>query len=149
MRRLVRIGRLRRIERQWRVARISAQLLDEGLQKNPGLLAADDLEAADVTIYRDELSATYVIRLFAEFESGLRDWWQNGLRRTSRPATRHLIDSVAARRSIPDPWRDSVHAVREYRNSLVHEESAIATSVELNIARGHLCRYFSWLPLDW
>lgn len=149
MRRLVRIGRLRRIERQWRVARISARLFDEGLQKNPALLAADDLEAADVTTYRDELSATYVIRLFAEFESGLRDWWQSGLGRTSRPATRQLIDSVAARRSIPDPWRDSVHAVREYRNSLVHEENEAAASVEIDIARGYLCRYFSWLPLDW
>lgn len=149
MKRQFRIERLRLLERQWRVAKIAVRLLDEGLKKDPNLLVADDLEPADATAYRNELSATYLIRLFAEFETGLRDWWNNGLGRTSRPATGQLIDTVAGRRSIPDRLRDGVHAVREYRNNLVHEQSSEAVPINLDVARGHLCSYFSWLPLDW
>ena len=44
------------------------------------------------------LEGTYVIRLFAEFETGLRLYWAT-IRQTE-PPTQHLLDGIAARRAI-------------------------------------------------
>lgn len=149
MKRQFRLERLKLLERQWRVAQIAIRRLGDNLRTEPNLLVVENLEAADVAAHRNDLSATYFIRLFAEFEAGLRDWWNEGLQRKSRPATKQLIDAVANRRTIPDGLRDSVHAVREYRNRLVHEANTAAAPIDFTTARGYLCRFFSWMPLDW
>ena len=42
------------------------------------------------------LQVTYLVRLFAEFEAILRDYWLNGRRRTTVPRMVDLMNSVAA-----------------------------------------------------
>ena len=90
-----------------------------------------------------------MIRLFAEFETGLRDYWTNGLQRNPDTRVRDLIESLAASRTILDAVRTNAHAVRKYRNRLVHEEDAVADPLGIKDARGYLCRYFGFLPENW
>jgi hypothetical protein len=149
MKRQFRLERMRAIEREFRVARIAAGVFKDALRGDPGLLFGEQLEAADAAAFDSNLERTYLLRLFAEFEQGLRDWWQNGLGRKREIRTFQLIRSAAAKRSIPSDDRDDAQAVREYRNSLIHEGDADAEPVSFNDARRALCKYFSRLPLDW
>lgn len=149
MKRQLRLNRLKALEKEWRVARLAVRLLESRARVDASMLIGEEMEYSDVLACVRQLAATYLIRLFAEFEAGLRDWWQIAKRRKSRPTTRQLVDSVAASRSIPIDLRDDVHAVREYRNRLVHEGHYDPVPMSLDIARGHLCRFFSWMPLDW
>lgn len=95
----------------------------------------------------DNLEATYLIRLFAAFETGLRSYWQSV--RPTVPPVKDLIDSVTARREISLDSRDEVHQVREYRNSLVHETDEEIEPVTLADAQSRLSRFFSKLPFEW
>ena len=61
----------------------------------------EQLQVADYHNFRDNLEPTYLIRLFAEFEAGLREAWALAFRQTTSPRMRDLIDSFAARRLIP------------------------------------------------
>jgi hypothetical protein len=98
---------------------------------------------------RGRLEGTYIIRLFAEFETGLRLFWPTA-RGTDPPArTRDLIDGVAATRRVPNGERLNAHAVREYRNFLVHERDEEVVPISIVEARGYLCRFFAFLPPTW
>jgi hypothetical protein len=67
------------------------------------------------------LEATYVVRLFSEFEGIL--YYHLVVRypglRVPRTAEA-LISRVSLRERIPDPLRDAAQSVREYRNAIVH-----------------------------
>jgi hypothetical protein len=97
----------------------------------------------------ERLDGTYVIRLFAEFETGLRTYWL--ATRTDDPPsrTRHLIDSIAARQAIADEQRIKVHEAREYRNKLIHHQSDLAATLSIDHVRSRLCSFFARLPIDW
>lgn len=147
-RREERLERIRRVEREYQVAAVALGNLGRQLPADPSALAADELRQRDFLACRDNLEATYLIRLFAEFEAGLRQVWQTLVRPTSPPA-QILLDSIAARFYIPAVWLARVHKVRLYRNSLVHESDENIEKMSLVDARSQLCRYFSRLPTTW
>jgi hypothetical protein len=90
---------------------------------------------------------TFVIRLFAVYEQGLREIWSaSGV--STVPPVRDLIDGLAARHRIPDGHRAAAHRVREYRNAVVHGGPVANASTLLEVRRA-LCRYFSFLPPTW
>jgi hypothetical protein len=60
-----------------------------------------------------------------------------------------LLDGIAARRGISPDRLASAHAVREYRNSLVHERDEKVIPISIAEARSHLCRFFAFLPPTW
>jgi hypothetical protein len=93
------------------------------------------------------LEGTYVIRLFAEFETGAREYW--GAKWATDPKAVDLLDGLAARCGIPDTQRDNAHKVRDYRNSLVHERMDEPDVVPIDKARSYLCHFFSYLPPRW
>src|SRR5205085_1499714 len=95
------------------------------------------------------LETTYFIRLFAEFETGLRVAWRRAFGRTSQPQTARLLAAVAARCRVPDQWLADVDAVRQYRNALVHESDDQVDPISIEVASGRLCRFFSRLPDNW
>jgi hypothetical protein len=144
-----RMERIRAVEREYLVALVAARGLDARFHADPSALVAERLEFADYRNFRDHLEATYLIRLFAEFEAGLREAWEVALHRTTVPSVRDLIDSLHARRLLPDVWRDCVHSIRIYRNSLVHEGGEDAEPIGLREACSDLCRFFSGLPHHW
>lgn len=74
------------------------------------------LRVRDVRRAVQRLEGTYLIRLFAEFETGLRLYWATA-RRTEPPArTRDLLEGLAATRRISHDARENAQTVREYRN---------------------------------
>ena len=62
---------------------------------------------------------------------------------------RDLLDAIAAMRRMPDGKRENAHLVREYRNSLVHERDEEVDPIAIDVARGYLCEFFSFLPHQW
>ena len=141
------LTRIKAVERDYSAARFALDRLLESARSDQTILRSV-LDIRDLTQAWSRLEATYFIRLFAVFESGLRDFWQVQ-RRGRMPRTEHLLDGVASARGIPNDLLMSAHAVRRYRNSLVHEQGEEIGSIPLGMARGHLCTFFSRLPPTW
>lgn len=142
------LDRVKAVEREYGAMRLAADRLLEVVRKDPtavpGGYRVRDLEEAS-----DQLEATYTIRLFAEFETSLRKFWPASRGPTPPARTRDLLDGVGATRRIPDDQIGDAHKVREYRNVLVHERKADTEPIPIAQARGHLCRFLSFLPIEW
>lgn len=151
MKRQERLERIRAVERELLAARYAAELLNVELFKNPALLAREKFKLPDFREFTKNLDGTYLVRLFAEFEAGLRDVWVNHFK---KPADKHvpvrdLIDSIGKRRHVPDDVIDGAHSTRRARNALVHEGHDDAVAVEFAPARSFLGEFLSRLPEDW
>src|SRR5437870_4474902 len=110
--------RIKAVEKDQAAMRLAADQLLMAAQVDPTVLPAE-LRRRDIVRAAEGLDGTYLIRLFAEFETGLRQYWEAA--RGTHPPTRDLLNGLAAMCGIPDEQRDNAHLVREYRNSLVHE----------------------------
>ena len=97
---------------------------------------------------RANLEATFLLRLFAEFEGILRHYWKHGLHRRTEPKVSVLIARVAAARGMSAAHRFGADQVREYRNDLIHEHSRKA-HLTFVTGRSYIGRFLSWLPLEW
>jgi hypothetical protein len=142
-------GRIKAVEREHSATRLAVDRLLSDAQRDPTVLPSEQLRIRDVLQTSERLDGTFIIRLFAEFETGLRLYWPSA-RATDAPArTRDLRDSLAATRRIPHDDLANGHLVREYRNSLVHERDEPTESIPVPIARKYLCKFFARLPPNW
>jgi len=138
--------RIKAVEREHWAIRQATDRFKEQARRDPTILEGG-LRHRDIDHASDNLDGTYVIRLFAEFETGLRQYWDHA--RGTNPRTHDLLEGLAALCGVPDEQRENAHAVREYRNSLVHEREEESEVVPVDTARGYLCRFFSFLPPRW
>jgi hypothetical protein len=139
--------RIKAVERGYLAVRFALDRLMEAARSDQTVLR-HALGIRELSEAGSRLEATYFIRLFAVFESGLREFWQ--VQKPGRtPRTEHLLNQVASARAIPNKLLVSAHAVRLYRNSLVHEQGEEIERIPLGTARGHLCTFFSRLPPAW
>ena len=142
------LGRIKAVEREYKSMRLASNRLLDEAHRDPTILT-DDVGFRDIENALKCLEVTYIIRLFAEFETALRLSWPTA-RRTDPPSrTRDLIDGIAANRRIPDDERTNAHAVREYRNFLVHEGEEEAAPISISESRKHLCLFIKFLPSNW
>jgi hypothetical protein len=140
--------RIKAVEREYSAARLAIYRLLAAAEQ-ASLRLEGELTLRDIRHASERLEGTYLVRLFAEFETGLRLFWST-IKATDPPSrTRDLLDGIAATRHIPHDRLADVHAVREYRNSLVHEREEPTDPVSIAQARNHLNRFFSFLPLQW
>ncbi len=140
--------RIEAVDREHAAARLAADRLLAEAQRDPTILQRA-VQVKDVRRMAGRLDGTYLIRLFAEFETALRLYWA-AARRTDPPArTRDLVDGVAATCRIAANRIREAHRVREYRNALAHERDVPTTPLSVPEARGHLCRFLSHLPPNW
>ena len=95
------------------------------------------------------MEATFVIRMYAEFEANLRDCWKNRLGNATQPPMKDLLAAIAARSRMPDDRFREADLVRQYRNSLIHSSKEGSTVVSLDEARSSMSRYLGRLPFDW
>jgi hypothetical protein len=144
-----RLERIRAIEREFRIASVAADGLGERLRADPSALDREQLKFVDYRNFRDNLEPTYLIRLFAEFEAGLREAWELAFHQTTTPGVRDLIDSLYTQCFIPRDWCDCAQEVRRYRNALVHEGGDDAQLIGMREACSDLCRFFGHLPHNW
>lgn len=96
---------------------------------------------------REDLELTYLIRLFAVFEQSVRAYWEDALKRQTHPMVGELLNCVASRCHMQVAVLDNAHAVREFRNHLVH--GSPAAPVTFSEARKYLCIYLSNLVGRW
>ena len=142
------LTRVKAVEREYRATRFATDYLLNVVQQDPRSLG-HDLRTRDLNEAVERLEGTYSVRLFAEFETCLRIFWEatRGTRPPSR--TRDLVEGVGARRRIPHDQINNAHAVREYRNSLVHAREDNVEPIAIDVARSRLCHYLSFLPIEW
>ncbi len=140
------IERIKAVEREYLAAR---KAVDDFITAMNRGTATPPLrtKVRDVHAMSENLEGTYLIRLFAAFESGVRSYWTTI--RNTKPAIRYLIDAIASDRGVPDDLKVEVHEVREYRNLLVHEGDNESVPVAIDPARSRLCTYFARLPDNW
>ena len=101
----------------------------------------------DIRECHEDLEKTYLIRLFALFEVTVRNYWREGCHRKSHPFMSTLLDRVASHCYMQFDVLSNTHAVRDYRNVLVH--GGTAKSLTFSEARGYLCTFLSYLPREW
>ena len=142
------IERIKEVELEQDALRVAVDRLSILARSSPADFR-DDVNLSIIKKASERLEGAYLIRLFAEFETGLRLYWPTA-RRTNPPSrTRDLLDGIGATRQITAPQISHAQAVREYRNALVHERDEAIKPISLAVARRHLCRYFSFLPPSW
>jgi hypothetical protein len=139
-------SRIKSVELEYVAMRQAADRLLEASQVSP-IILRENLRHRDIIRASQQLEGTYIVRLFAEFETGIRQYWEANW--PSYPKTGDLLNGLAARCGVPDTPRDNAHLVRGHRNSLVHERGEVAEAVPMTLARRYLCRFFSFLPRQW
>jgi hypothetical protein len=141
------LSAIREVENEYFAMELGSEYLRDAVRADPTIVLKDS-RAEFVSEARGNLEATYFVRLFAVFENGLRHYWITRVRETE-PQMKPLLDAVASRCKIPYEALDNAHAVRSFRNSIVHDNSEDFTEIGIQDARSHLCIYFGRLPFDW
>jgi hypothetical protein len=139
-------SRIKGVEREYVVMRQAANHFRQAALSDPTILQ-EGVQPREIILASRSLEGTYVIRLFAEFEIGVRQYWSANW--DTDPKTVDLLNGLAARCGIHDSLRDNAHLVRDYRNALVHEREDQPEAVPIAVSRGYLCRFFSFLPPQW
>lgn len=114
----------------------------------PGL---ETVGVEEVQRAADDLEATYFIRLFSVFEGILKEHMAEshpGIRVAEDASAAWLINRVAKLQQprVADLFRERVHAVRRYRNSLVHSGGNLPPFVQFAEALARLTRFADRLP---
>ena len=135
------------VQREYFAMELGSDYLRNAVKEDPTILWRDP-RAELVDKARDNLQETYLVRLYAVFENGLRNFWINSIRETE-PPMRQLLDAVSSRRKIPYNLSENAHSVRIFRNAIVHENSEESEVIDIRDARSHLCTFFARLPSDW
>jgi hypothetical protein len=94
------------------------------------------------------IQITYLVRLFAEFEAILRDYWLNGRGRTTTPRMADLMSSITAYCFMNQDDVQNAHEVREYRNDVVHRHEQ-DPRFDFQACRSRLACFIRWLPQKW
>ncbi len=109
--------------------------------------AIGNFRVRDIRACHGDLEHTYLIQMFAVFETTLRQLWERVSRKTSHPSARQLMDRLVLRCNMPIDHVAKAHAVREFRNTLVH--GGRRESLTIGDARSCLCKFLSGLPREW
>jgi hypothetical protein len=141
--------RIRAVEREYRASKTAVGLLAREMQQNPALGRPDGWGTRDARQVQENLEPTFIIRLYAEFEAGLREAWEHHFKQATHPPMRDLLLAIATRRAAAD-CLDDARAVQEYRNNLVHEgDPRAAKPMSFEKAQRYLAVFLSRLPPHW
>jgi hypothetical protein len=142
--------RIKAVEREYAATRLATDRLLAAVERDPTLLTRQPaVRVRDIRFASERLDGTYVIRLFAEFETALRLFWQASRGGDPPNRTRDLLDGIAAARRIPHDQLANAHVAREYRNALIHERENLPAPLTVGETRSRLCHFLSFLPADW
>lgn len=139
--------RIKAVEREYRAARIAVDRLSAEVERDPTALG-EGPSPRDLRSASQKLEGTYLLRMFAEFETGVRSFWR-ATRPRARTQAEALLDRVGDLRRIPSEVIDCVHSARKYRNSLLHDREEEVDAVAISAAHRHFQLYLSRLPNEW
>jgi hypothetical protein len=148
-----RLQRIADVVQEYLAAKTAATWLDGQMAANPSFGRLHDWDAKAAQSFSGNLEATYIIRMYAEFEAGLRDYWATYKGRQTRPDMVTLIRNAVPTQTFTQDCVDDADDVRIYRNFLVHdmEEEPPSDMVTFTVlqAKKNLCTYFSCLNPRW
>lgn len=98
-----------------------------------------------VRLALDRLEATFIIRLFSEFEGILREYWGKDGRDPEEHRVGYLIDQIGLSQ-MDAKHRERVHEVQRCRNDLAHGSASRAVVVPFDEALKRLAKYLDRLP---
>jgi predicted RNA methylase len=139
--------RIKAVERENIVARFAADRLDQQSRDNPQILQGD-LRPRDIRMVTERLDRTYVLRVFAQFEQGLRNYLRAFKIKVPKNA-KSLINRVRDKVHIANDDTDNVHSVRLYRNTLIHDDANPVFPVSMRNATRSLSIFMGWLQGRW
>jgi hypothetical protein len=147
------IRRVKRLNDEYLAARGALAYVARNWQAHT-IFNASELEPIgpqDIKNAAEHLEETFIIRLFAEFEGMLKEYLAQhhpGIAVPEDARAVWLIDRVATLQSphIVQPLRMRVHAVRRYRNALVHSGIMMPIPLQFGEARSSLNTYLDKLP---
>ncbi len=142
------IDRRKGVEREYWVVRIAMDRFAAEAGHDPTILGRD-LRVREIGNASRRLEGTYVVRLFAEFETGLRLFWAAARVAPVPDRIADIVDSIAARQGIADTYRMNTHRVRLYRNRLVHQREEEGEVIAIETSRSQLCTFVGRMPWDW
>jgi hypothetical protein len=139
--------RIKAVEREYLASRIAVDRLAAEAAHDPAVLGTAtrprDLKSTD-----ENLEGTYLVRMFAEFETGVRAYWRT-IRPRARVSVETLLARVGDRCGIPVDVIHDAHTVRMYRNKLLHDRDRDVEAVTVADARRRLATYLARLPIEW
>jgi len=145
---LVWYRRLKAIEHEYRVANLGMRRLVVHARSDPTILESD-MKFSGIGEALDNLNNTYAIRLFAEFETGLRHFWE-AMRLDPEPRSiAEIIDRVASRHRIGSEQLANAHRVRKDRNRQAHDNEEEGEAIDVRDCRRFLNAFFGEMPTNW
>jgi len=153
IRRQQRLLRIANVAQEFLAAKTAADWLQSRQEADPCFGNQFGWEAKAGIAFGENLEATYIVRMYAEFEAGLRDYWKTHLKRDTHPRMMELVRHAIPNQMFSQDAIDDADDVREYRNHLVHDledevpEGLRAFSVAE--AKRCLCPYFARLDARW
>jgi hypothetical protein len=137
---------IKRVEGEFRAARLAVDRLKELVQKAPDVVGDDHQFRGHLRDADRNLEGTFLVRIFAVFEAALRSFDQakhNDPDRLERASV--LIDVTSGRRGqgISTAVREGAHEVRRARNFWAHEVQSLRVELTIAEARARLTKYLS------
>lgn len=141
------IRSLAEVQQEFEASRAALSYAEQQWAQATGDALLKGISKSQVTAALGKVERTYLTRLFSEFEGMLRAYLDKR-REVVPPRAYDLINKAAKRQraNVPDDKRDAVHLVREYRNTIVHDQRSGAAAVSFDQALSALNRFLVSLP---
>jgi len=139
---------IKQVTSSYQTALQTVNILIGIVENQPKYLHQYKLALDELHDLRKGLHDIYFVRMFACFESNLRNYWMTSVKK-SRPLTYQLLSSIAGRRGIPQDVLDTVHEIRDFRNYLIHEEHEVRRRFTIVEASRYLNTFLARLPIKW
>ena len=141
------LTRIKDVEREHTTTRFAIEHLKRSLgEKTIKLLA--DLKEKHVNQANDRLEATYIVRLFSEFERALKEYLYSKKIKIPWKAE-SLINRVASRVRIQGIILVNAHQVRNQRNIFVHHLEQKDEPLTMRKSTSYLTTFLDRLKIDW
>ncbi len=148
-----RLQRIAAVAEEYLAAVSAAKLLGEKLKGDPNYGVEWGWTQRAGEAFAESLEATYIVRIYAEFEAGLRDYWKTYCRQSTYPTMRQLVNEAIPNQRFSQERIDRADEVRLYRNFLIHdiedEPPDELKEIQVAQAKKHLCAYFACLDPNW
>ena len=144
-------GRLKEVQEEFDASTFAVAYAIRSCERDPTILGGRRQRVRPAQLRRciNNLGVTYVVRQFAEFEAILRDYLAAARHgRRGRTSMETLMDRIAAIRTIRADVRMAAHAVRNYRNGLLHNRAPVEV-LTFDQCKTRLTHFLSFLPPRW
>ncbi len=140
--------RLARVRDEFEAARLALAYTLAQMQAGVPINGPQNMALPEMRLSARHLEVTYLLRLYAEYEGILMDYWLGGMRRRTRPQMKVLMDRIASNQTMSAGNLFDAHRVRDFRNDIVHH-NVRDPRLTFRDCASRLGTYLRWLPVRW